>query len=158
MWFKHLMASFPPALRGIRRTIRRERNLRVHLTAVVYVIWAGKLAGLEPVQWAVLCLCFGLVTSLELVNTAIERLSDRVSREWDPLIGAAKDAAAGAVLLGAAASVGVAVFLFGPWIASGGLGRLIRTSPAFDGAFISSLVLAIAWIAWEPKEGKRDDD
>lgn len=146
------MGSFPHAVRGILRSIRTERNLRIHLTAVVYVTWAGVLAGLDHTGWAVLCLCFGLVTALELVNTAIEQLGDRVSREWDPLIGAAKDAAAGAVLLAAVASAAVAGFLFGPWITSGGLLSLIRTSPLFDGVFLLSLIPAVAWVAWDPKE------
>lgn len=152
MWFKQLIGSFPHAIRGILRTVGTERNLRVHLTAVCYVSWAGVLAGLSPTQWAVLFLCFGLVTALELVNTAVERLGDRITRERDPLIGAAKDAAAGAVLLAALASLGVAVCLFGPWIASGELERLVRTSPLFDGVFLLSLIPAVAWIAWEPRK------
>ncbi|MCI8538311.1 MAG: diacylglycerol kinase family protein [Oscillospiraceae bacterium] len=152
MWLKRLMGSFPHATRGILRTVRTERNLRVHLTAVCYVSWAGWLAGLSPTQWAVLFLCFGLVTALELVNTAAERLGDRITKDWDPLAGAAKDAAAGAVLLAALASAGVAVCLFGPWIASGGLWTLVRTSPLFDCAFLLSLVPAVAWIAWEPRK------
>lgn len=152
MWVKRLMGSFPHAMRGILRTIQTERNLRVHLTAVCYVSWAGVLAGLNPTQWAVLFLCFGLVTALELVNTAAERLGDRITKDRDPLIGAAKDAAAGAVLLAALASVGVAVCLFGPWIASGGLWTLMRASPLFDSVFLLSLVPAAAWIAWEPRK------
>lgn len=152
MWFKRLMGSFPHAVRGILRTVRTERNLRVHLTAVCYVSWAGVLAGLDRTQWAILFLCFGMVTALELVNTAAERLGDRLTREWDPLTGAAKDAAAAAVLLAALASVAVAVCLFGPWIASGGLWTLARTSPLFDGAFLLSLIPAVAWISWEPRK------
>lgn len=47
-------------------------------------------------------------------NTAIEKLADRVTREQDPLIGAAKDVAAGAVLLMAVASVVVGLIIFLP--------------------------------------------
>ena len=38
-----------------------------------------------------------LVLVVELLNTAIEKLADRVSREHDPLIGAAKDIGSAAV-------------------------------------------------------------
>jgi diacylglycerol kinase (ATP) len=38
-----------------------------------------------------------LVMVVELLNTAIEKLADRVSREHDPLIGAAKDMGSAAV-------------------------------------------------------------
>jgi len=50
---------------------------------------------------------------LEVVNTAIERLTDKASPEFSPLAKAAKDAAAGAVLLASIAAVIVAVILFG---------------------------------------------
>lgn len=50
----------------------------------------------------------------EAFNTAIEKLADRVTCERDPLIGAAKDVAAGAVLLFAIASVAVGLIVFIP--------------------------------------------
>ncbi len=50
--------------------------------------------------------------ALEAVNTAIERLADAVSEDYHPLIGAAKDLAAGAVLIMAIAAVFVGFALF----------------------------------------------
>lgn len=152
MWLRKLLSAFPCAGRGILVSLRRERNLRVHLTAVCYVCWAGALAGLEGDQWAILCLCFGLVIGMELMNTALEELCDRVTRQPDPFIRRAKDAAAGAVLACALASAAVAAWIFGPWLLSGGLWRLMRESPAFDGALALSIPAAVAWIAWQPKQ------
>ena len=59
-------------------------------------------------------LCCALVLSLELVNTALEALSDLISPEWHPLAKLAKDAAAGAVLVGSVVSVVVGAAVFGP--------------------------------------------
>ena len=50
--------------------------------------------------------------SAELVNTAIERTVDLCCPQRNPLAKLAKDAAAGAVLVNAIASVGVGLFLF----------------------------------------------
>ena len=47
-------------------------------------------------------------------NTAVERVCDRVSPEKHPLIKAAKDIAAGAVLLFVIASVAVGLIIFIP--------------------------------------------
>ena len=107
--------SFTCALKGIVRTVSEERNMRIHLCFSYYVVLAGIVTRLSRLEWAAVLLCMGLVTALELINTAIERLSDRVTRERDESIAAAKDAAAGAVLTGAvfSAAVGLVVFLGG---------------------------------------------
>lgn len=91
----------------------RERNFRFHLCAMAFVIFfAVKFYDLSRGEWAALLLTCGAVLSLEAVNTAIERLCDKLSPEQDPKIGAVKDIAAGAVLISAiiAAAVGVCLF------------------------------------------------
>lgn len=113
--------SFQNALRGIGRTVRCERNMRIHLAAATYVVFFGFLAELDTSRWGAVLLCCGVVMAAELINTALENLCDAVHPEQNPKIGAAKDAAAGAVLALAAASVAVAVAVFGPWLLAGGL-------------------------------------
>ena len=55
------------------------------------------------------------VWSAELVNTAIEALTDLASPAWHPLAGKAKDVAAGAVLLAALGALVVGALVFGPY-------------------------------------------
>lgn len=86
--------------------------MRIHLTAVCYVLAFSLFFPLSRGEYAVLFLCFGLVTALEAVNTAVENAVDLSSPTRHPLARIAKDAAAGAVLLAALTAVGVAVFLF----------------------------------------------
>ena len=50
----------------------------------------------------------------EAFNTAIEALCDKVSPGFDPLIGRAKDLAAGAVLLFVFAAITVGLIVFIP--------------------------------------------
>ena len=140
------LRPFADALRGIGRSLLRERNLRIHLAALCYVVAAGCVAGVSPGQWAALALCCGGVIAAELFNTALEALCDALHPGRHPGIGAAKDAAAGAVLVLALASIGVAAAVFGPWLASGGLGRALGARPWLAPAGAASLIAAWAFV------------
>ena len=107
-----LLASFGHALRGIGLA-SRERNFRIELAAAGLVLLAGLQFRVSTAEWALLILCIFWVLGMEALNTAVETLADRISRERDPHIGQAKDLAAAGVLLSAigAALIGLVVFL-----------------------------------------------
>jgi diacylglycerol kinase len=113
-WLRAFVRGFGYAGRGIGWMLRTQRNARVHLAAAVAAVGLGLWLGLSAVEWAVLALTIGLVLTAEALNTALEAIVDLVSPEHHALAGRAKDAAAGAVLLLALASVGVGLALFGP--------------------------------------------
>lgn len=110
---RSFVQGFAHALRGIAFGWRTQRNLRVHACATVTVIALGFAFQIERWEWCVVFLACGSVWSAELLNTAIECLADRVSKEREEAIRVVKDAAAGAVLAAsiAAAVVGGIVFL-----------------------------------------------
>ncbi len=110
-----MISSFKWAINGIVRTVKTQRNMRIHLCFAFYVLLAGLVTGLSAAEWGVVLVCIGLVAGLELVNTAIETLADRVTGERDEMIGAVKDAAAGAVLVCAlmCAAAGCVIFFGG---------------------------------------------
>ncbi len=111
---RRLAQSFCFAFRGILRAVRRERNLRIHLCAVCFVILFGLWQRLCVTHWVIELVCCALVIALELVNTALEAACDALCPERHPGIGFAKDACAGAVLAAAIGSVCVwALLLFG---------------------------------------------
>lgn len=105
--------AFGYAGAGIRRMIAGEAHAKIHLIAAILVILAGIIFAISPLEWCVVILCIATVFMAEAFNTAIEKLADKVSREKDPLIGAAKDVGAGAVLVMAAgaAAAGLVIFL-----------------------------------------------
>lgn len=106
------LKGFWYAARGIAAAARG-RNFRFQLCAAGYVIFfAARFYDFSAEKWAILLLVCGAVLALEAVNTALEKLSDRVTGEPDPLIKTAKDCAAGAVLIMAAVSVAVGVLMF----------------------------------------------
>ncbi|MCL2084069.1 MAG: diacylglycerol kinase family protein [Oscillospiraceae bacterium] len=107
-----LKRSFKFAKRGLIVAVRRERNIRVHLTIAGIVMICALLGRVEAWAWVCLILCCGMVLAAEFVNTAIETLCDRVQPSIDPHIRDCKDIAAGCVLLCAALSVAVGCVIF----------------------------------------------
>lgn len=101
------------AARGLRMLVGGSANARIHLAATLVVIGLGLWLGLDRFEWSWVAGAFGLVWATEAVNSAIETLADRVCVENDPLIGRAKDLAAGAVLAAAiaAATIGLLIFI-----------------------------------------------
>lgn len=103
--------SFLYAGRGIRASIR-QRNMRFHLSAAALVTAFALVYRLTAAEYGLLFFTIGGILALEMVNSAIEALTDLVSPEYHPLAGLAKDLAAGAVLAGALASAAVGAALF----------------------------------------------
>ena len=81
------------------------------------VIAAGLFFQISALEWCVCFVLFGLIMSLELVNTAVESVVDLVTEKRHPLAKLAKDAAAGAVLIASimAAAAGLIIFIPKGW-------------------------------------------
>lgn len=101
------------AFRGLWIAYRQEPNLRFQVfaaAAAAVVGWAVRLSGWEV---AYLAVTIGLVLMAETVNSAIERAVDLASGgQPSALAGAAKDVAAGAVLLTAFHALFAGIWLF----------------------------------------------
>ena len=108
------------AFQGVTYVFRTQVSARLQLAAAVVVLIAGFGFGIDRWEWVAVILSIGLVFAAETLNTALEALADAVHPDRHPLVGRAKDAAAGAVLLAAiaAAVVGSIVFLprILPWL------------------------------------------
>lgn len=114
--------SFSTAWTGIRESFQEERNVRIHGVAILAVVILGLWLGIDAVRWAILALACGAVLATELLNTALERLTDMVTSELCEEARQVKDMAAGAVFVAAifAALAGLAVFA-GPLLRKMGL-------------------------------------
>lgn len=106
--------GFVYAYNGIRAAIQEERNFRFHLCAAFYAFVAACWTEMPAVEVALIALCVAAVLALELVNSAIERAVDKPDTTHWWTAGAAKDMAAGAVLVMAIGTVIVAMCLFMP--------------------------------------------
>ncbi len=109
-----MVSSFRYATQGFRSLFQEEPNARVHLLAIFVVVLAGWYLQIEPWEWVSVLLCFGLVLSLEFLNTSIENIADLISAEQDSRIGKIKDLAAAAVLFSALMAFIVGLIIFIP--------------------------------------------
>lgn len=91
--------AFACAGRGIWHAFLAERNLRFHLCAAVYVYLFSTFYSLSAAAYAVLTAVIFGVIALELLNSAIERIVNRLSPGYNKQAGIIKDMAAGAVLV-----------------------------------------------------------
>ncbi|WP_034383950.1 diacylglycerol kinase [Deinococcus sp. YIM 77859] len=96
---------------GIAHTYRTQANFRIEVWAAVLAL--GLALGLRAPLAPILLAC-ALVLGLELLNTALEAVVDLASPGLHPLAKAAKDAAAGAVLVGSLGALLVGVAVLGP--------------------------------------------
>lgn len=104
-----LSRAFVHAAHGIAFTWRTQRNFRIHLVVAIIAIAVLGYLRAPLVYLTIVALTIALVLALEVLNTALEALVDLVSPESHPLAKAAKDAAAGAVLIAAAGAVVVGI-------------------------------------------------
>ena len=105
------LKSFKHAFNGIWLALKEEGHLRFHFVAAFYVIIFSFWFDLSAVKWVIVIFLIASVICAELFNTALERLSDKVSPEYDKNIKFVKDLSAAAVLVLTASAV-VTAFLF----------------------------------------------
>jgi len=108
--------SFGFAFNGLKILIRDEHNSWIHLFAVFCVIIAGVFFKISVSEWISVVFAFGFVIALEIVNSAIENITDFVSPERHEMIKKIKDLAAAAVLLAAITAFIIGLIIFLPKI------------------------------------------
>lgn len=111
-----LPSAFKNAGAGIVHAAVTGRNFKIELCFAVAAVVLGIALGISTAEWAVVCLCIGVVLSGECANTALEALVDLASPDINDLARIAKDCAAGAVLITSIASLFVAAFVYLPKI------------------------------------------
>jgi diacylglycerol kinase len=112
------LQAFWFAISGLLTAIRTQHALWIHLCAAAAVIGLGLYYNISRDDWRWLVLGIALVVMAETMNTALEFLADAVTQEQHPLIGLAKDIAAGAVLVAAFAAATLGVLTFWPYVAA----------------------------------------
>lgn len=109
--------SFPQALacavRGLRHAARTQRHFRAQLIIAALALFFAAWAEVPPVELAVLAVTVAVVLGAELLNTAVENLTDLLHPDYSPAAAAVKDVAAAAAMVAAllALAVGLLVLL-----------------------------------------------
>jgi len=114
--FRNRLKSFGFAFNGLMVLIREEHNARIHLIAVICVIIAGFTFKISTPEWIAVVFAFGFVIATEIVNSAIEGISDFISPDKHEMIKKIKDLSAAAVLIAAITAFIIGLIIFLPKI------------------------------------------
>ncbi|HCS78528.1 TPA: diacylglycerol kinase [Patescibacteria group bacterium] len=112
--FRRHHISMKNAFAGVRWALLTQPNFRVHLFFSAVALIIGWYVSLTPSEWVLLVFTIFWGLSAEMMNTAIESLSDLITREWKKEIKIAKDVAAGMMLTVAIGALVVAYLLLIP--------------------------------------------
>ena len=102
------------AVKGAYKLITTEHSVMVQSSLAVVLIIAGFIFHISREEWMMQILAFGLVLSVESLNTAVEKIADFIHPEFHDRIGFIKDIAAGAVMFAAIAAIAIGLLIYVP--------------------------------------------
>jgi len=108
------LQSFRHAFSGLWYVLRTQRNAWIHATITIAIIILGSWLGLERQDWAIIMIAICFVWLAEIINTALEAITDLASPEQHPLARVGKDVGAGAVLLASITAITLGLLILLP--------------------------------------------
>ena len=107
-------AGFAFAAKGLAEAIRTQFNIRFHFVATLAALGLSWYFCLSISEWCFIVIAISIVWIAELLNTAIEYITDFVSPEYNDIAGKIKDIAAASALVAAIASATIGLLIFIP--------------------------------------------
>jgi diacylglycerol kinase (ATP) len=108
--------SFKNAFAGLMWSLKTQPNFRVHIFCSVAAVLLGLYLNITSVEMAIILFTILLGLSSEMINTALEAMTDLITTEWKEQAKIAKDVAAGMMLLVAMGAVLIALFIYTPYL------------------------------------------
>ena len=133
--FRSFPVAVACALRGLRHAARTQRHFRAQLVIAACALLFAAWARVPPVELAVLTVTAAVVLGAELLNTAVETLTDLIHPDYSPAAAAVKDVAAGAALGAAVLALAVGLLVLLP--------RMIRSPAIAPGVPVGLAVLCL---------------
>ena len=111
-----MLKPFRYAFDGISWSFRNHRNFQIHTGFAFIALISGLLLNIARQDWILLLFTIILVYFAEMVNTALEEITDLVTVKWAKQAKIAKDVSAGMVLITAAGAIMVGLLVFIPYL------------------------------------------
>ena len=111
-----VLKSFSFAFQGLKDCLLNEKNFKIQYVTALAILVAGIFFSLSSMEWISILVCFALVLSFEIINSAIEKLCDLVCPSINPVIKKVKDMCAAAVLVSSIISFIIGCIIFIPKI------------------------------------------
>jgi diacylglycerol kinase (ATP) len=103
------------SIKGLRATFKHEAAFRQELLLTIVLLPLAFYLGQTGVERAIMIGSLFLVLIVELLNSAVESVVDRVGDEYHKLSGRAKDIGSAAVFLSLANVIAVWLVIILPW-------------------------------------------
>jgi diacylglycerol kinase len=113
---KRFIRSFRYAFEGIHYAFKNDQNLLAHILVAFLVMNVSIALKVTPFEMGILGLTIMMVIVAEMVNSAIEKMVDLITKEHREEAKIAKDVSAGMVLLTAFAAAIIGSLIFLPYI------------------------------------------
>jgi len=113
---RKFIKSFKYAFEGIHYAFKNDQNLLIHLLVAFLVINVSIALRVSPFEMGILGLTMMMVITSEMINSAIEKMVDLITKEHRQEAKIAKDVSAGMVLLTAIAAVIIGTLIFLPYV------------------------------------------
>lgn len=107
--------SFKNAFAGVIWAFKTQPNFRIHALLSVFVLLAATKLQVQRIEYVLLIFAIVLGFTTEMLNTAVEAMTDLISTEWKKDAKIAKDVAAGMMLLTAFGTAIIAVCILYPY-------------------------------------------
>jgi diacylglycerol kinase (ATP) len=104
------------AFKGAIKLITTEHSVMVQSSLVVIMSILGFYFNITKTEWLFQIFAFGLVLSIEGLNTAVEKIADFIHPDFHEKIGFIKDIAAGSVFFAAITAVVIGLVIYIPYI------------------------------------------
>lgn len=113
-FFTGRLKSVGFAFKGAIKLITTEHSIMVQSIVMVCATFLGFYYSISSTEWMFQILVFGLVLSVEGLNTAAEKIADFIHPEFHERIGFIKDIAAGAVFFAALTAFSILCIIYIP--------------------------------------------
>lgn len=108
--------SVKNCLDGISYVTKNEKNFKREIVLGIIALILSYILKIDKIEFIIVLTMICLVLTAEIINTAIERAVDLVTKEYHELARIAKDVSAGSVLVTSIFSLIIGIIIFIPKI------------------------------------------
>ena len=105
------------SVNGIKWYAKEGKSILIYLFCSIIEVIFGFLFHVNGLEWILIICILGFILSVELINTAIEKACDAITKEYNPLIKIAKDCGSGATFVLFLVAIILNIIIFAPKIA-----------------------------------------
>lgn len=108
--------SVKNCLDGISYVTKNEKNFKSEIALGIIALTLSYILKIDKIEFIIVLTMICLVLTTEIINTAIERAVDLVTKEYHELARIAKDVSAGSVLVTSTFALIIGIIIFMPKI------------------------------------------